>query len=291
MAVTTTTSTTLTEIVAKTVEKALEVRVFRDIMVNLVHRDDFDEGSISKSIPFENELESADVNEGTDATSSTFSALDTGLTAAVSLTPGRVVSMANLTDLVEMNGGVPSNPNKASDIGGRAIGTALGKKLDTDLLAYFSGFSQTAGSAGASITSDNLFQAFQLLLQASAPTPYYFVGHTKQVVGAKGLSSAFTSNFEAPSDTPGGEVTRNGLTAMIGGFMIFADGNVTIDANDDAQGGAFSEEAIVYAEKRDLTVEVDRDPSAGTFELVGDIYKQDSELRDDHGVYVLTDVA
>lgn len=50
---------------------------------------------------------------------------------------------------------------------------------------------------------------------------------------------------------------------MISNVQVYEDGNITIDASDDAKGGVFAMEAIVLVQGRRLKTETRREPDIG----------------------------
>ena len=86
-----------------------------------------------------------------------------------------------------------SSRNVAADIG-RLFGEAIAKKIDTDLIALFDGFSTSIGGAGTELTIDNIFKAVATLRQANVPMPYYGVFNPKVIYNVKkSLTNTFVN--------------------------------------------------------------------------------------------------
>ena len=83
--------------------------------------------------------------------------------AAFDLTTNKTITasekgvMVTLTDLMKES----ASEDVASAVG-RQIGSALAEKVDTDIAALFSGFSQTVGTGADEITIEDLFKAAQV---------------------------------------------------------------------------------------------------------------------------------
>ena len=94
-------------------------------------------------------LTSSNVTEATEATTTTAVALtSTARTATVS----EHVIAATVGDLVQMGSG-----DDIASEGGAALGNAVAAKLDADLTALGTGFSQTQSSAGTALALSHTF--------------------------------------------------------------------------------------------------------------------------------------
>jgi hypothetical protein len=94
-------------------------------------------------------LTSSNVTEATEATTTTAVALtSTARTATVS----EHVIAATVSDLVQMGSG-----DDIASEGGAALGNAVAAKLDADLTALGTGFSQTQSSAGTALALSHTF--------------------------------------------------------------------------------------------------------------------------------------
>lgn len=279
------TTTTLTELLDQAIAEAMLTLQEQEVMRPLVeNRSLVGFPGLQMAFPIYDPATAGDATEDTDYTTT-----NTVQTTEVVITCSEVVAAAQLTDLALMS----TPQNLGTDVG-RILGSAIAKKVDEDLVAYFTGFSQTVAGAGVALTADHLWEARRYLEAAIAAKPYNLVLHPKQVWGPKGLTNLFTNVFEG--SVPGSvseDFARNGFSGMVQGFNVYADSNINDDvaAGGDAAGGAFSREAIVYVLKRDLEVEVERDASLRAQEMVATLVKGDGEKRDNHGVYVLSDVS
>ena len=76
------------------------------------------------------------------------------LTTSKTITATEKGVMVTLTDLMKES----ASEDVASAVG-RQIGSALAEKIDTDIAALFTGFSQSVGSGAAEISIEDLFKA------------------------------------------------------------------------------------------------------------------------------------
>ena len=103
-------------------------------------------------------------------------------TTARSATVSEHVIRADVTDLAVMG--------NADDIAGNTgaiLGNAVSAKLDADLTALGTAFSQTECGAGTQLTLDHIFGGLRQLRAANAPAPYNLVMSDEGIWGDKGL--------------------------------------------------------------------------------------------------------
>ena len=240
-------------------------------------------------------LASSDVTEATQATTTTAVAITT---AARTATVSEHVIAATVSDLVIMGSG--------DDITGQAgttLGNAVAAKLDADLTALGTGFSQTEAAAGTALALSHIFGSMRQLRAASAPMPYSLVLSPKQVWGAKGIISllhddAVTGSNAKPMSLMGGkgeEAFQTGFVGSIAGFDVYWSDQISEDVGSggDAAGFAMSKGAIglgVGAEGL-FRVALERDEMLRAVNYVATGFWGEIEVKDTFGVYVLTDVS
>ena len=139
-------------------------------------------GAITVQFPDYTKVASSSVGAGTDGAD--YTTVTSITTAARSCTVGEHVIRADVTDLASM-GNAEDLTGNVGDI----LGNALAAKLDADLTALGTGFSQTESSAGTALALSHIFGAMRQLRAAGAPMPYNLVLSAKQVWGSKGLIS------------------------------------------------------------------------------------------------------
>lgn len=130
---------------------------------------------------------------------------------------------------------------------------AIQRKKDQDGLSALAAASSGLGSAGNAATSGLIAAAAQNI-RGNTTEPamgvIYGVLHPFQIVDfqeelvvgvAVGTAIEITSGETA-------QAYREGWNGRIHGVEIFDDGNITIDANDDAIGGVFAKEGLVLVD-------------------------------------------
>tara|TARA_X000001382_G_scaffold55681_1_gene38149 strand:- start:3670 stop:4512 length:843 start_codon:yes stop_codon:yes gene_type:complete len=200
-------------------------------------------------------------------------------TAKSDLTVAENGIMTTLTDLARD----ASESDVVQDLG-KLFGEAISKKMDRDLTALFSGFSQSVGNDGDDLTVAVLSQAATKLKAAGVPGPYYGVFNPEQT---HALKSTLTATFVNPNaGILQNEAMREGYIGRIVGIDIFETSNVVEDSATAYSGGVFSRDALGLAMMRDINIETQRDASLRGTELVATAVYATGELHDSYGVDV-----
>ena len=259
----TTKTTDLASLISPIVQEALFTANERSIMRGLVREYTVanNTGKIAQ-VPVYPVVTAEDLVEGTDMSGST--ADQTITTTTESITLKEVGIMTNLTDFIRDT----SEQNVVSHLG-RLFGEAIAKKIDTDLIGLFANFNQTVGStaAGRNLSIEDLFQAAAELKLDNAPGPYYGVFHPKAIYDVK---KALTNTFSGAQNITdlGNEAMRSGFVGTIAGIQIFESNNVAVDSSDDAIGSVFSQDSLGLALQNDLSMEMQRNASLRSEEVV-----------------------
>lgn len=218
--------------------------------------------------------------DGVDLTNAAFD-----LTTSKTITATEKGVMITLTDLMKE----ASSEDVASAVG-RQIGSALAEKIDTDIAALFSGFSQTVGTGADEISIEDLFKAAATLRTAKVPSgPLYCVLHPKQAFQIKKLLTNAGSTIAHNLSDLGNEALRTGFVGTLAGMQIFESTVITGDSAGAFVGAAFHGDALGYMVKRNLRVENQRDASARADEIVGSMAYGVSEIFDTYGVGIIGD--
>jgi len=219
-------------------------------------------------------------------------------TAARSATVSEHVIRADVSDLAVMG----NSDNLTGNIGD-IMGNAVAAKLDADLTALGTAFSQTECGAGSALALSHIFGAMRQLRAAGAPFPYNLVLSPKQVWGSKGIISllhdeAVTGSNAKPLSLMGakGEEAMNvGMIGSIAGFNVYWSDQIDEDVSSggDAAGFAFSKGAIGLAVGPEglFRIETERNASFRTTEYVATGFWGEVEIKDTFGVYILSDVS
>lgn len=271
-----TTSTTLDDLFVNIIAQARFTAEEQSLMMGLVTQYNIqNQAGKTIQIPKYPAISAADVAEGTDLSSTTVS------TSKVEVTIGEVGAQVLLTDMATYGADSPAEAM------GTLLGNAIATKMDTDLLALFSGFSGALGAAGQEITVADLFKAAATLRSNKVTGSMAAVVHPFQ---AYQLKANLTNTFANPN---GGdlqnEAMRNGYVGTIAGIDIYESANLSVDGNGDAVAAVFAPEALAIAIKRDFNLAPQRDESLRAWELNATAVYGVAELDDDFGVKITAD--
>ena len=233
---------------------------------------------LTAQVPIYPAIAASSLTDGTDITANT--AFDT---SSKTITATEIGAMVTLTDLSKES----SNEDLAAAIG-RQLGDAMAKKVDEDLAALFSGFSNTVGSGAAEITVDDFFKAAATLRANQAPGPYVAVIHPYQ---AFQLKKVLAGNGNTPMNNHelANEALRSGYVGQVAGIQIF-ESTVITGASDGAfVGAAMSADALGYMVKRNMRIETQRQASQRADQIVGTMAYGVSEIFDAYGVGLIAD--
>jgi len=197
-----------------------------------------------------------------------------------------VAIMATLTDTARDS----ADDDVAASIG-RVLGESLARKVDTDISALFSGFSQTVGAATQpELTADLIFNAVAQLRSSSVMGPYVGVFHPNQTYNLKKqLTNAGAAAMSHNLSDLGNRVLDAGFIGSIAGVDIYESAVVTGDSAGAYVGAVMHSDALAFALKKDLTIETQRDASLRATEIVASMTYAVGELQDVHGVAITTD--
>ena len=259
----------------------------------------------SNSVQFSDwtKLTSANVTAATQATATTAVAITS---AARTATISEHVIESQVSDLVLMGSGddVASNA-------GPALGNAVAAKLDADLTVLGASFAQTECGAGNTLALSHIFGSMRQLRAAGAPMPYSIVLSPKQIWGSKGIISllhnpAVDTTGTATTNTgkaapvglmgsKGEEAFQTGYVGSIAGFNVYWSDQIgeDIGSGGDAAGFAMSKGAMglgVGAEGL-FRIRSERNESARYTGYVAVGFWGEVEIKDTHGVYILSDVS
>ena len=271
-----TTSTTLDDLFVNIIAQARFTAEEQSLMMGLVTQYNIgSEAGKTIQVPKYPAIAAADLTEGTDMSSTTVS------TSSVSVAVGEVGAQVLLTDVAAYGAG-----NPAVELG-TVLGNAIATKMDTDLLALFSGFTAAFGAAGQELTVADLFKAAATLRAAKVTGVINAVVHPYQ---AYALKANLTNTFANPNGGDSqNEAMRNGYVGTIAGINVYESANIAIDGSGDSIGAVFAPEAIAIAIKKDFGIETQRDASLRAFELNATAVYGVGELDDSFGVKMTFD--
>ena len=200
------------------------------------------------------------------------------------------VVRSDLTDLAVLGA-----PYDLTGLVSENLGHASALKVDDLITDLFSGFSQTVGGDGQTLTLDMFFDAARQLHAAGAPQPFNYVGNSKQIWGAKGIQGLLiatsTGHF---SDNPiSTEMLANGYVGKLAGVNIYFSQEITETGANDCPAAMFSKNALGLGISSAglLNVEEQRDASYQHTEYVASLKCGVIEIQDSFGVYISSDVS
>ena len=280
----------------KTIGDAVIAFNHTNVMLPLVTSKQAVKGAITVQFPDYTKVASSSVAAVSDgADHSTVASITT---AARSATVSEHVIRADVSDLARMG-----NAEDLTGNVGAVLGNAVAAKLDADLTALGTGFSQTESSAGTQLALSHVFGSMRQLRAAGAPFPYNLVLSPKQVWGSKGLISllhddAVTGSNSKPMSLmgqKGEEAMANGWVGNIAGFNVYWSDQINEDVGSggDAAGFAFSKGAVGLAIGPEglFRLETERNASFRSTEYVAVGFWGEIEIKDTFGVYILSDVS
>jgi N4-gp56 family major capsid protein len=278
MAISGTNSSTLDDLFVNIVAQARFTAEEQSLMLGLVTQYNI-AGQAGKTvqIPKYPAVTAAALDEGTAPADTDVS------TSSVTVTCSEVGNSVLLTDLAAMGAGNPA------DELGTVLGNAIATKIDSDLIALFSGFSGALGAAGSEITVADLFKAAATLRANKVTGSMAAVVHPFQ---AYALKANLTNTMVNPN---GGELQneamRSGYVGTIAGIDVYESANVAIDGSDDAVAAVFAPEALAIALKSEFNLETQRNATRRGTELVATAVYGVAELDDSFGVKITADAA
>ena len=267
-----------------------------NVMYPLVSTKQCPPGAITVQWPEYTAVASSSVTAATDG--SDFGTVTSVTTTARSATVSEHVIRADVTDLAVMG-----NADDIAGNTGQILGNAVGAKLDADLTALGTGFSQTECGAGTQLTLDHIFGGLRQLRAANAPAPYNLVMSDEGIWGDKGLQGllvdvAVTGSNAKPHSlmgTQGQEMLSRGWVTSLGGIDIYFSNEINdnVGSGGDSATIMFSRGAMGLAVGPEglFRIESERNASFRSTEYVATGFWGEVETKDAFGVYILHDVS
>lgn len=274
-----TTSTSLNDLLPSIVAEAMFVANERSIMRQLVRTYDIPMNSGKTiTVPRYPVQSASSVNEGTDLTNTSIT------TDGATLTVSEVGIMTTVTDFARM----VSASNVIADVG-RVIGEAVAKKMDKDLLALFSGFSNGVGDASTALSAATVAKAIATLRANAVPGDDLFAVLHPYV--AYDLKANLTNTFANPNaGVIQNEALATGYVGTLFGVPIFESSNIdNTGTAGDYVGAVFHRQALGLAMLQDIRIETQRDASLRADEVVATAVYGVGELYDTYGCKITAD--
>ena len=124
---------------------------------------------------------------------------------------------------------------------------AMVRKMDEDGLTVLDGATTSLSGAGTTLVSGIVAAAVSRIAGNTTEPgmpPYYAILHPFQIKDFYDELTAGVGTAAIPAGLTA-ETLRAGYKGNINGAMVIEDGNISIDASDDAKGGVFAKEGIV----------------------------------------------
>jgi len=177
---------------------------------------------------------------------------------------------------------------------------AMQRKKDVDGLTQLDSFSVSLGGAGTTLTVGNISAAVSRIFgnttEPAPPGNVSIVLHPFQIKDIQdqlttGIATTAAEGAAAIGSGITADIVRNGFSGTLFNGNVFADGNISIDTNDDAKGGVFHQQAIVLVEGHSVLAESRRRPDIGGG--ADEVFMYDEyifgERRDEWGYEIFTD--
>lgn len=134
---------------------------------------------------------------------------------------------------------------------GRLGQNAIQRKKDEDGLIVLDGATTSLVGAGNALTTGHIMAAVSRIAgngTEQGNPPFYTVIHPYNVkdIQAELLAMVGVAAFDEIT----ARVFTEGVIGKVGNTVVYQDGNISVDAADDAKGGVFAKEAIVLVQGR-----------------------------------------
>ena len=239
--------------------------------MNLIEQFTLPKGSKQVTVPKVGQMDMSDLQDGIDIIDEE----DIGMTT-VDHTAAEVGAKIIITDKLARQ----SSENVFSIIG-RQLGDGMARKKDKDVLALYSGFSTDFGAAGRSMSLANVSATVAYAKGNKFGSQVYIVQHPFAVWDIANTAVTASTTYPVPAGWSADLLGNffSGLRPM-NGVPIFEDGNITIDASDDAIGVCADKSALAVLKSVDTRTERQRDASLRATEVI---------ITADYGVFELDD--
>ena len=183
------------------------------------------------------------------------------------------------------------------------VGYALAKQIDSDVLAHYSGFSQSVGSPATDLTDPNLLAAIEYLDLADAPAGdrslILYPTQMNAILGIDKFVRADAVGYLAQmSPVVTGHLAKGsfnpsevkGYFGQIYGVDVYVSTNVprTGSSPVSTHNVLWHKDAIVLALQQDVRIQSEYDIDALATKVVADVLYGSAELRNEFAVHVLT---
>ena len=230
-------------------------------------------GSKTVNVPKVGQMSMSDLTDGQDIIDEE----DIGM-STVDLTASEVGAKVILTDKL-----IRQAADNVMSIVGRQLGDGMARKKDTDVHALYSGLNggTTLGAAAATMSLANVAGSIAYTKANKFGSQTYILQHPNAVFDIANTAVTASSTYPVPAGWSE-DLLGNFFSGLrpLNGVPIFEDGNLSVDASDDAVGVIADKSALAVLKSIDTRTERQRDASLRATELV---------MTADYGVFELDD--
>lgn len=239
--------------------------------MNLIEQFTLANGNKQVTVPKVGQMNMSDLVDGQDIIDEE----EIGMTT-IDLTAAEVGAKIIITDKLSRQ----SSENVFSIIG-RQLGDGMARKKDTDVTDLYSGFSTDIGAAGRSMSLANVSAAVAYAKGNKFGSQVYMVQHPFAVWDIANTAVTASATYPVPAGWSA-DLIGNFFSGLrpINGVPIFEDGNISIDASDDAVGVIADKTALAVLKSVETRTERQRDASLRATEVI---------ITSDYGVFELDD--
>lgn len=210
------------------------------VFTNTVSRYTLKDGEKSIYIPKFGTINATDLTDGEDMTDDQQLVI-TGTTHTTDEAGCKVIITKKLRKQLKAD---------AYEAAGRVIGSAMGRKMDTDGLTLFSSLTGGLGAAGTIFTPGYwAAAAAQLMGQAEpVPEPYALLIHPYTLSPIVDYFTPLTNETQNLPPEFQSKILKNYWRGSDKLYRVplFVDGNITINSADDAFGAMYSRDCFIY---------------------------------------------
>ena len=148
---------------------------------------------------------------------------------------------------------------------GELAGNAMERKKDADGLAILDGATTSLNGANTTLASGVIAAAANRIMGNTTERgmpPLYTVLHPFQLKDVQDELVSGVGTYAIPSGLTE-NTFRQGFSGSLYNTEVYTNGNIAIDASDDAKGGVFAKEAIVLVQGHSPRAESKREPGYG----------------------------
>jgi N4-gp56 family major capsid protein len=198
------------------------------------------------------------------------------------------VTTAAIRTLVTDLSVAASSSNVVADLG-QLFGNALARKIDTDLLALFGGFTATVGDAATSLSAATIAKAVAKLRGAGVPADALACVISPWV--AYDLKANLTNTFANPNaGVVQNAAMAEGYVGMLFGVPVFESANIANTGTaGDYVGGVFHRDSLGLATIGNINIETQRRASFLGTDVVASAHYGVGAIYDGYGVGVIAD--